>query len=105
MLYQMGHFVPRKVLFCHIWSRHPQTERNWGILMGHGVSYSILEGIETENAYKVLSEMKEDYVLPPECKDGVFTMMIADNIDRNEEIFSGEFSQNIKGKSLTHSLL
>ena len=73
--------------------------------MGHGVSYSILEEIETENAYKVLSEMKEDYVLPPECKDGVFTMMIADNIDRNEEIFSGEFSQNMKGKSLTHSLL
>ena len=73
--------------------------------MGHGVSYSILEEIETENAYKVLSEMKEDCVLPPECKDGVFTMMIADNIDRNEEIFSGEFSQNMKGKSLTHSLL
>ena len=73
--------------------------------MGHGVSYSILEEIETENAYKVLSEMKEDYVLPPECKDGVFTMMVADNIDRNEEIFSGEFSQNMKGKSLTHSLL
>ena len=68
------------------------------------MSYSILEEIETKNAYKVLSEMKEDCVLPPECKDGVFTMMIADNIDRNEEIFSGELSQNMKGKSLTHSL-
>ena len=53
--------------------------------MGHGVSYSILEEMETENAYKVQSEMEEDCVLPPECKEGVFTMMIADNIDRNEE--------------------
>ena len=26
--------------------------------------------------------MKEDCVLPPECKEGVFTMMIADNIEK-----------------------
>ena len=69
------------------------------------MSYSILEEMETENAYKVLSEMKEDCVLPPECKEGVFTMMIADNINRNKETLSGEFSQNMKGKSLIHSLL
>ena len=49
--------------------------------------------------------MKEDCVLPPECKKGVFTVMIADNIDRNEETLSREFSQNMKGKSLTYSLL
>ena len=36
--------------------------------LGHGVTYSILEEMKTENAYKVLSEMKEDCVLPPECK-------------------------------------
>ena len=69
------------------------------------MSYSILEEMETENAYKVLSETKEVCVLPPECKQGVFTMMTADNIDRNEETLSGEFSQNMKGKSLTHSVL
>ena len=73
--------------------------------LDHGVSYSILEKMETENAYKVLSEMKEDCVLPLECKEEVFTMMIADNIDRNEELLSGKFSQNMKGKSLTYSLL
>ena len=53
--------------------------------------------METENAYKVLSEMKEDCtLLPPECKEGVFTMMSADNIDRNEETLSGQFSRNMK---------
>ena len=51
--------------------------------LGHDVSYSIIEEMETENAYKVLSEMKDDCVLPPECKEGVFTMMVADNIDKN----------------------
>ena len=73
--------------------------------LNRGVSYSILEELETENAYKVLSEMKEDCELPPECKEGVFTMMIADNMNRNKETLSGEFSQNMKGKSLIHSLL
>ena len=73
--------------------------------LGHGVSYSILEEMETENASKVLSEMKENCVLPPECKEGVSAMMTADNINRNEETLSGEFSQNMKGKSLPHSLL
>ena len=53
--------------------------------LGHGVSYSIFEEMETENAYKGLSEMKEDCVLPTKCKEGVFTMMLADNIDRNEQ--------------------
>ena len=31
-------------------------------------------------------------------------MTIADKLDRKEETFSSEFSQNMKGKSLTHSL-
>ena len=50
--------------------------------LGHGVSYSILEEMETENAYKVLSEMKEDCVLPPECKEGIFTFYIL-HVDTN----------------------
>ena len=54
--------------------------------------------METENRYKKLSEMKEDCVLPPECKEGVLTMMVAHNIGRNEKTVSGEFSQNMKGK-------
>ena len=48
--------------------------------LGHGMFYSIFKEMETENAYKVLSKIKENCVLPPECKEGVFTMMIADNI-------------------------
>ena len=38
--------------------------------------------LKSGNAYKGLNEMKEDCVLPPECKEGVFTMMIADNIEK-----------------------
>ena len=61
--------------------------------------------MSTENPYKVLSERKKDCVPPPECKDRVFTMVIAGNENRNEETLSGEFPQNLKGKRLTHSLL
>ena len=61
--------------------------------------------MQTKIAYKVLSEIKEDCVLPLECKEVVFTRMIVDNIDRTEETWSGEFSQSMKEKSLTHSLL
>ena len=53
----------------------------------------------------MLSKMKENCVLPPERREGVFTMMIPDNMDRNGGTLSGDFSQNMKGKSLTHSLL
>ena len=73
--------------------------------LGHGGPSSILEKMETEIAYKVLSEIKEGCVLPSECKEVVFTRMIVDNIDRTEETLSGEFSQSMKEKCLTHSLL
>ena len=63
---------------------------NW---LGHGMSDSILEEMKTENASKVLSEMKEDCLLPPECKEWVFTMMTAANIDRNEETKNEVFSE------------
>ena len=53
--------------------------------LGHGISYSMLEEMETENAYRVLWMKRESSVLPKECEDQVFRVMIADNIDCNEE--------------------
>ena len=97
--------TPKSILFPYMIKTLTNCKELITNRLGHGVSYSILEEMETENEYKVLSEMKENCVLPPECKEGVFAMMTADNINRNEETLSGEFSQNMKGKSLPHSLL
>ena len=99
--------TPKSILFPYMIKTFTNCKELINITnrLDHGVSYSIFGKMETENAYKVLSEMKEDCVLPLECKEKVFTMMIADNIDRNEEFLSGQFSQNMKGKSLTYSLL
>ena len=38
--------------------------------------------LKNGNAYKGLNEIKEDSVLPPECKEGVFIMMIAGKIEK-----------------------
>ena len=98
--------TPKIILFL-IFDQDTLPARNLNITnwLGHGVSYSILEEMETKNAHKVLNKIKEVCLLPPECKEGIFTKMIADEIDRNEEILSGEISQNMKEKRLPHSLL
>ena len=61
---------------------------------GHGISYSMIEEIETEHALKVINEQKESRVIIPEgitadnCGSPV-ALMIADNIDNLESTLSG----------------
>ena len=57
---------------------------------GHGISYSLLEEIATENAFKSLEKEDEDgVILPDHCKKDALTIIVADNIDRLEETLSG----------------
>ena len=58
---------------------------------GHGVSYSILEVLDTENVFLQISQQQETggVVLSEGCKNGDFSIIVADNIDRNEETLSG----------------
>ena len=59
--------------------------------LGHGASYSILEELDTENAYKIVDEQEQGLViLPNGVQKEVFTMVVADNIDRREETLSGK---------------
>ena len=58
--------------------------------LGHGICYSLLEEMETENAYKVIDEQTEGVIIPKECKKNVLTVLVADNIDRKEETLSGK---------------
>lgn len=59
---------------------------------GHGVSYSILEELETENALLQLEKARanEGIVLPDGCNKNTFSIMVADNIDRLEETLTGK---------------
>ena len=58
--------------------------------LGHGVSYSILTEMHTENAYNIQDHQQEDVILPLDCRKEAFTIYVADNIDRKEEILSGK---------------
>ena len=55
---------------------------------GHGISYSMIEEIETEHALKVINKQKESRVIIPEgitadnCGSPI-ALMIADNIDKS----------------------
>ena len=61
--------------------------------LGHGVCYSTLMEIQTENAYSILSQQTvEGYILPLDCKREAFSIFVADNIDRKEETVSGKYS-------------
>jgi len=60
--------------------------------LGHGISYTALMEIQTENAYMIVDQqMQSGCVLPVNCQKEVFTIYVADNIDRNEETLSGMF--------------
>ena len=54
-------------------------------LLGHGVSYSVLEEIETEAAISSLEKQKDCVYIPEGFCSNVFTMLVYDNIDRREE--------------------
>ena len=58
--------------------------------LGHGISYTLLEELETENAYKIISQQDDGIVVPTGCINGAFTVLVADNIDRQEETLSGK---------------
>ena len=57
--------------------------------LGHGVSYSILSEMHTENAYIIQYQQQADVILPLNCLKESFTVYVADNIDRKEETLSG----------------
>ena len=60
---------------------------------GHGVSYNLIEEIETEHALMVINEQKEKVIIPKEAfqDDGscCVGLMVADNIDNLECTLSG----------------
>ena len=58
--------------------------------LGHGVSYSILTEMHTENAYNIQDHQQEDVILPLDSRKEAFTIYVADNIDRKEETLSGK---------------
>ena len=57
--------------------------------LGHGVSYSILSEMHTENAYIIQDQQQADFILPLKCLKENFTLYVAENIDRKEETLSG----------------
>ena len=67
--------------------------------LGHGISYSKLEEIETALCLKKIeSEEEMAVILPSNIYPGVPTTLAFDNIDRLEETLSGgETSHGVKG--------
>ena len=57
--------------------------------LGHGISYTLLEEMGTENAYKVIGKQQSGIIVPEQCQKEVLTVCAADNIDRQEETLSG----------------
>ncbi len=63
--------------------------------LGHGVSYSTLSEMLTENAYKIADQQAfADVILPDTLAKVLFAIYVADNIDRNEETLSGNFAHS-----------
>ena len=57
--------------------------------LGHGVSYSILSEMHTENAYIIQYQQQADVILPLNCLKESFTVYVPNNIDRKEETLLG----------------
>ena len=58
--------------------------------LGHGASYTLIEELDTENAYQLIEKQDQaDIILLIGVQKEVFTMVVAENIDRREEILSG----------------
>ena len=59
--------------------------------MGHGASYTLIEELDTEHAYQMVDKQQQSAVILPDgVQQDVFTMVVADNIDRREETLSGK---------------
>ena len=60
--------------------------------MDHGVSYSILSEMHTENAYNIQEQQQQqDVIMPLNFGKEALSIYVADNIDRNEETLSGKY--------------
>ena len=58
--------------------------------LGHGISYRKLFGITTKVACSIINKCLSGMVfLPEQCQKHQFTMIVEDNIDRNEETLTG----------------
>ena len=57
--------------------------------LGHGVSYSILSEMYTENALRIQEQQLDEIVIPEYTVKEKFTTYVADNIDRKEETLTG----------------
>ncbi len=84
--------TPKSILFPYcIKTLANNTELiNIASKLGHGISYSMIEELDTENAYLCIDEHSQDGVrISKNTREGEHTMVIFDNIDRREETLSG----------------
>ena len=59
--------------------------------LGHGMSLSMITEAQTERAYQIVeSQLKNGCLIPDDCRPELFTILVADNIDRLEETLSGQ---------------
>ena len=54
-------------------------------LLGHGISYSYIEELETAMAKRQVKKYEDGFVLPSNAQSGVFTTFCWDNNDLKEE--------------------
>ena len=58
--------------------------------LGHGVSYTKLLEISTEVAYSKIEKQADNLLCLPEgCQKNMFSIIVEDNIDRNEQTLTG----------------
>ena len=58
--------------------------------LGHGISFTKLSEITTEVAYSTINKCLSGMLfLPEQCHKHQFTMIVEDNIDRNEQTLTG----------------
>ena len=71
--------------------------------LGHGIGYTQLMEIQTENAYMIVDKQKENGTLLLNALKEIFSLYVADNIDRNEETLTGIISTKICNISFSKS--
>lgn len=60
--------------------------------LGHGVCYSILQELATENACRFSNQQESGVILPDGTQQETFTICVADNIDRLEKTLSSLYN-------------